>query len=281
MKKMLFSLLALSLLAACATSPTGRRQLMLISPDAAIVQSKQAYLTTVSELDKENKLLDDPKLADRVATITGRLVTEAIALYPNTANWEWSVAIIDDPETVNAWCMAGGRMAVYTGLFDKLKLTDAEFAQIMGHEISHALANHTAERMSRAMATSVGIVALGVASDRPAATMAGGALAAKLALELPNSRTAESEADRIGMELAVLAGYDPDAAVSLWQKMGSLGGAAPPQFLSTHPAPGNREEALAAMIPEMRKLNPTGKLARVTAIEIIRDAPAGTSRAAR
>ena len=273
MKKLLLLLLAASLITACATSPTGRRQLMLISPDAAIVQSKQAYLSTVSDLDKENKLVDDPKLADRVATITGRLVTEAIAMYPNTANWEWSVAIIDDPETVNAWCMAGGRMAVYTGLFDKLKLTDAEFAQIMGHEISHALANHTAERMSRAMATSIGILAVGVASDRPAATMAGGALAAKLALELPNSRTAELEADEIGMELAVRAGYDPDAAVTLWQKMGSLGGSAPPEFLSTHPAPGNREAQLAAMIPEMRKLNPTGKLARVTAIEIIRDAP--------
>ena len=273
MKKFVTLALALSLLTACATSPTGRRQLMLISPDAAIVQSKQAYLSTVSDLDKQNKLLDDPKLADRVATITGRLVTEAITMYPNTAKWEWSVAIIDDPETVNAWCMAGGRMAVYTGLFEKLKLTDAEFAQIMGHEISHALANHTAERMSRSMATSVGIVALGVASDRPAATMAGGALAAKVALELPNSRTAESEADEIGMELAVRAGYAPEAAVTLWQKMGSLGGSKPPEFLSTHPAPGNREAALAEMIPEMRKLNPAGKLARVTAIEIIRDAP--------
>ena len=83
-----------------------------------------------------------------MATITGRLVTEAITLYPNSRDWEWSVAIIDGPDTVNAWCMAGGRMAVYTGLFDKLNLTDDEFAQIMGHEISHALANHTAERMS-------------------------------------------------------------------------------------------------------------------------------------
>jgi predicted Zn-dependent protease len=272
--KLLLIAVGMSLLTACATSPTGRRQLMLISPDAAIVQSKQAYLTTVSDLDKQNKLIDDPKMSDRVGSITGRLVTEAIAMYPNTANWEWSVAIIDDPETVNAWCMAGGRMAVYTGLFEKLKLTDAEFAQIMGHEISHALANHTAERMSRAMATSVGIVAIGVMSDKPLATMAGGAMAAKVALELPNSRTAETEADKIGMELAVRAGYDPDAAVSLWQKMGSMGGSAPPEFLSTHPAPGNREAELAAMIPEMRKLNPTGKLARVTAIEIVRDAPA-------
>jgi len=254
MKKVFILALALGLLTACATSPTGRRQLMLISPDAAIVQSKQAYLSTVSDLDKENKLLDDPKVADRVATITGRLVTEAIAMYPNTANWEWSVAIIDDPETVNAWCMAGGRMAVYTGLFDKLKLTDAEFAQIMGHEISHALANHTAERMSRSMATSIGVLAVGIASDKPMATMAGGAMAAKLALELPNSRTAESEADRIGMELAVRAGYDPDAAVTLWQKMGALGGSTPPQFLSTHPSPGNREAELAAMMDRSNRV---------------------------
>ncbi len=270
MKRLLTLALVLCLLPACATSPTGRKQLMLISPDMAIVESKKAYLSTVEDLDKENKLVDDPKLVDRVATITGRLVTEAIVLYPQTSQWEWSVAIIDDPETVNAWCMAGGRMAVYTGLFDKLKLTDAEFAQIMGHEISHALANHTAERMSRAMATQLGIIAIGVTSDRPAVTMAGAAMAAKVALELPNSRTAESEADRIGMELAVRAGYDPDAAVSLWQKMGSLGGSKPPEFLSTHPAPGNREATLAAMIPEMRKLNPNGKLAPVHPVQIVR-----------
>lgn len=270
MKKVLLLILAVSLLPACATSPTGRSQLMLISPDAAIVESRKAYLSTVSELDKADKLVDDPKMMDRVATITGRLVTEAILMFPHTRNWEWSVAIIDDPETVNAWCMAGGRMAVYTGLFAKLKLTDAEFAQIMGHEISHALANHTAERMSRAMATSLGVVAVGVMSENKGASMAGAALAAKLALELPNSRTAESEADRIGMELAVRAGYDPDAAVTLWQKMGSLGGSKPPAFLSTHPAPGNREAALAQMVPAMRKLNPSGTLAAVHPVQIVR-----------
>jgi predicted Zn-dependent protease len=270
MKKMLILLLTLTLLPACVSSPTGRSQLMLISPDAAIVESRKAYLSTVSDLDKENKLIDDPALMDKVQTITGRLVTEAIALYPQSADWEWSVAIIDDPEMVNAWCMAGGRMAVYTGLFEKLKLTDAEFAQIMGHEISHALANHTAERMSRAMATTLGVVVLGVMSDSPAAAMGGAAVAAKVALELPNSRTAESEADRIGIELATRAGYDPDAAVTLWQKMGSLGGSKPAEFLSTHPAPENRQAALAALTPEMRKLNPQGKLAAVSPITIIR-----------
>ena len=270
MSKFLLSLLALTLLPACTTSPTGRTQFMLVSPESAIVESRKAYLSTVSELDQENKLVDDPRMADRVRTITGRLVTEAIALYPNSADWEWSVAIVDDPETVNAWCMAGGRMAVYTGLFEKLKLTDAEFAQIMGHEISHALANHTAERMSRAMATTLGVIAIGAAADNHAAALGGAAVAAKLALELPNSRTAESEADRIGIELATRAGYDPDAAVTLWQKMGTLNDSNPPEFLSTHPAPGNREAALAALTPQMRQLNPQGTLAVVHGVEIVR-----------
>jgi predicted Zn-dependent protease len=270
MKKILLVLLALSLLPACATSPTGRSQFMLISPDAAIVESKKAYLSTVNELDQQNKLVDDPKMADRVATITGRLVSVAIDKFPQSADWEWSVAIVDDPEMVNAWCMAGGRMAVYTGLFEKLKLTDDEFAQIMGHEISHALANHTAERMSRAMATTLAVVAVGAASDNTGLAMGGAAMAAKLALELPNSRTAESEADEIGMRLATLAGFDPDAAVTLWQKMGAQGGSKPPEFLSTHPAPTNREATLAGMTPEMRKLNPKGIKAPVHPVDIVR-----------
>ncbi|MBT6125307.1 MAG: M48 family metallopeptidase [Halieaceae bacterium] len=270
MKRLLLALLALSLLPACVTSPTGRAQLMLISPESAIVESKKAYLSTVSELDKENKLVDDPKLMDRVATITGRLVTVAKQKYPKSANWEWSVAIVDDPKTVNAWCMAGGRMAVYTGLFSELNLTDDEFAQIMGHEISHALANHTAERMSRAMATSLGIIAVSVAADNHGAAMLGAAAAAKVALELPNSRTAELEADNLGMRLATQAGYEPDAAITLWQKMAKTGGSAPPEFLSTHPAPGNREAQLAAMIPEMRGLNPDGRLAPIAPVQIVR-----------
>lgn len=260
----------LAFLTACTTSPTGRSQFMLISPEAAIVESKKAYLSTVGELDANDKLVDDPLMADRVATITGRLVTEAIALYPHTADWEWSVAIIDDDETVNAWCMAGGRMAAYTGLFEQLKLTDDEFAQIMGHEISHALANHTAERMSRAIAINLGVVAAGVAADHHGAAMAGAALAAKFALELPNSRVAESEADRIGIELAALAGYDPKAAATLWEKMASLPGDRPPEFMSTHPAPENRQAALVALAPEMLALNPSLKRAEVTPVQIVR-----------
>jgi Zn-dependent protease with chaperone function len=144
------------LLSSCAVSPTGRTQFIIISPDAAIIESEAAYLDTVRQLDDEDKLVGDPLTVARVARITGRLVSIAVADFPASADWKWSVAIVDDAETVNAWCMAGGRMAVYTGLFDQLELTDDEFAQIMGHEISHALANHTAERMSRAMATAAG-----------------------------------------------------------------------------------------------------------------------------
>lgn len=259
------------MLAACATSPTGRSQLMLVSPQAAIVESRKAYLSTVGQLGADDKLLDDPLVADRVATITGRLVTEAIREHPQSRDWEWSVALIDDPDTVNAWAMAGGRMAVYTGLFEKLQLTDAEFAHIMGHEIAHALANHTAERMSRAIATNMGIAVVGATSDSPALTTTGAAMAAKLALELPNSRTAESEADEIGIELATRAGYSPDAAVTLWKKMGSLGGPRPAEFLSTHPAPENRQAVLAELADKVRKFNPQERLSEVHPVDIIQE----------
>jgi predicted Zn-dependent protease len=252
--KLVIAVVLAGLLAACSTSPTGRRQLLLISPESAIVESRAAYLSTVQQLDAENKLLDDPALEDRVQVITGRLVAIAVQEYPHTKDWSWSVALIDDPDTVNAWCMAGGRMAVYSGLIDRLELTDDEFAQIMGHEISHALANHTAERMSVAMATSVGVAAAGIASERTGAALAGAALAAQLAVKLPNSRTGESEADAIGIELASKAGYDPAAAVTLWQKMEAEGGAGPAEFLSTHPAPGNRQATLAAMVPDMQAI---------------------------
>jgi predicted Zn-dependent protease len=241
-----------SLLVACATSPTGRSQLMLVSEQQAITASKQAYVEMLQPLEKQGKVDNNPVVTKRVQTITDRLIVEAIKMRPETRQWDWSVKVIDDPEVVNAWCMAGGKMAIYTGLIQKLKPTDDELAQVMAHEISHALANHTAERMSVAMATSLGVLAVGAASDNNrGATMAGAALAAKLAIELPNSRTSEAEADRIGIELAAKAGYDPHAAVTLWQKMNKLGGNRVPEFLSTHPAPANREKTLQDLIPQM------------------------------
>ena len=257
------------LLSSCAVSPTGRTQFIIISPDAAIIESEAAYLDTVRQLDDEDKLVGDPLTVARVARITGRLVSIATADFPESADWKWSVAIVDDTETVNAWCMAGGRMAVYTGLFDQLELTDDEFAQIMGHEISHALANHTAERMSRATATAAGVAVIGAASDKGGAAMAGAAVLANVALTLPNSRDAENEADVMGMVLATKAGYDPEAAVTLWQKMGDVSDERPAEFLSTHPAPENRQAALNAMIPRMLEINSDRTKAPIHPVTIV------------
>jgi len=239
------------LLMACATSPTGRRQFMIVSEDTAISASKQAYVEMLKPYEQQGKIDNDPALKKRVYEITGRLIAQAIKMRPETKNWDWSIKIIDDPKTVNAWAMAGGKMALYTGLVDKIKPTDDELAQVLGHEIAHALAKHSAEKMSVAMASSIGVLAVGVAADNKGLALTGAALAAALAVEKPNSRAAESEADRIGIELAAKAGYDPRAAITLWQKMAKVGGQGPPQFLSTHPSPANREKKLAEYVPEM------------------------------
>ncbi len=254
----------------CATSPTGRSQLIIISPDRAIADSEIAYEETIGTMREKGALINDPFTVERVARITGRLVSVAITKYPASKNWKWSVAIIHDPKTVNAWCMAGGRMAVYSGLFHQLKLTDDEFAQIMGHEISHALANHTAERMSRAMATSVTLEIVGRIAGMSGRSLSGATQLANIALELPNSRESESEADVMGMILATEAGFDPKASITLWEKMSALDDRRPADFLNTHPSPDNRQHALNSMIPKMRKLNPQESKAPVHEVTIIR-----------
>jgi predicted Zn-dependent protease len=253
MRKIHFTLiLCVTLILACATSPTGRRQLMIVSEDSAISASKQAYVEMLKPYEQKGKVDNDPVLKDRVYRITGRLIAQAIKMRPETKNWDWSIKIIDEPETVNAWAMAGGKMALYTGLVNKIKPTDDELAQVLGHEIAHALAKHSAEKMSVAMASSIGVAAVGIAADsNRGLALTGAALAAALAVQKPNSRAAESEADRIGIELAAKAGYNPRAAITLWQKMAQVGGKGPPQFLSTHPSPANREKKLAEYVPEM------------------------------
>jgi predicted Zn-dependent protease len=258
------------IVAACAVSPTGRRQLALVSEDSAIVASQEAYAMQIGELRSAGKIVaESANVSRRVDAITERLVAQAVALRPETAEWQWSVEVIDEPEVVNAWCMAGGRMAIYTGLIEKLDPTDDELAQVMAHEISHALANHTAERMSVAIATNAGVALAGILSEDAQRTMSTAAVAAALAIQMPNSRTAESEADEIGIELAAKAGYNPNAAISLWQKMASVSGGGPPQFLSTHPSPANRQQRLAELAPQMmayyeqaRRNAPTRSIAR-------------------
>ena len=251
-------LLALTLfLAACQTAPvTGRKQLMLVPESQAIQASTQAYAEVLAPIKKQGKLNDDPAMKARVDKITARLVAQAIKYRPETQSWDWQVAVIDDPKTLNAWCMAGGRMAIYSGIITQLSLSDDEIAQVMGHEIAHALAKHTAERMSTAMASEaalqVGAMLLGSDSVTSQMTLKAAAAATTVGVQLPNSRQQESEADRIGIELAAKAGYDPHAAPRLWEKMlQATGGKGQSDFLSTHPQSEKREAALAALIPQM------------------------------
>ena len=246
-------LVILPLIAACATNIAGRKQLMLISESSAIQASKQAYAETLKPLEKEGKLDNDPVLVKRIQDITDRLVEQAVVLRPDTRDWEWSVRLIDDPDSVNAWAMAGGKMAIYTGLIEQLKPSDDEIAQVMAHEIAHALANHSAERMSIALANNMALAVYQSSDSATASNVTLAAVAAQVAITLPNSRTSETEADKIGIKLAAMAGYDPHAAVSLWQKMRKVSGNGGPEFLRTHPSPKNREKDLQKMIPKVMK----------------------------
>jgi predicted Zn-dependent protease len=275
-------LLSTALVAGCAENQlTGRDQFLLVSEQQALSGSASAYAQMIAQLDKKKKIEHGTPRVEKVREITERLIAQAVRFRPETAKWSWDVQVIDEPKTVNAFCMAGGKMAIYTGMWEQLKASDAEVAQVMGHEISHALANHTQERMSVAMATSiatqVAAIAISANSNSPAAGLAvsGVALAAAVAIQLPNSRESEAEADQIGIELAARAGYDPAAAATLWEKMGRLdGGKAPPEFISTHPSPQNRAARLRELGARLQPLYAAAKDQPLDAPNFLERAPA-------
>lgn len=264
-------LVASLFLSGCATNAvTGRTQLMLVSEQSAITQSSSAYSSLIGGLSKSGKLSKDEKLISRVKEITNRLITQAVKYRPATKDWKWSVTVIDEPETVNAFCMAGGKMAIYTGLINKVKPSDDELAQVMGHEISHALASHTAEKMSVRLAAGLAVVAITASANQNnrQATQDLSSFAALTLVTLPNSRVAENEADTIGIEIAAKAGYDPRAAVTLWEKMMKASGQTSRfDFLSTHPASPKRIEALASLESKILPIYETGKENRNAAVQ--------------
>lgn len=209
----------------------------LVSESEVEKAAAQNYTEILSEAKGSRALNTDAKLTQRVRAISNRLIAQVPVLRPDAANWQWQVNVIDSDE-VNAWCMPGGRMAVYSGFIKAVKPTDDELAAVMGHEIAHALREHTREKMSQQMATSLGLSVLSAVTGTNLTGDLGGTLT-NVMFTLPNSRQFESEADAIGVELAARAGFDPRAAVTLWQKMGALGGSTP-ELLSTHPSPATR-----------------------------------------
>jgi predicted Zn-dependent protease len=216
-----------------------RQQRMLVSAQEVDDGAKQAYAKMMAEAQKKNALDRDPAQVARIRSITQRLVAQTGAFRADSKNWPWEVHVLSLAE-VNAWCMPGGKMAMYTGLIEKLKATDDELAAVMGHEIAHALREHSREQVSQQMGTqmAVGVVGAFLGLGDLGQSLAGAV--ADVTLNLPKSRTAEVEADRIGVELAARAGFDPHAAVALWEKMTKLGGSQGPNFLSTHPSHENR-----------------------------------------
>ena len=245
------AMLAALALASCETVQTTqpgavgveRQQSMLLSAGQVEKSAVQAYQQEMKKAAAKNLLNRDAAQVTRVKSVAQRLIPATAAFRPDAPKWAWEVNVITSGD-VNAWCMPGGKMAVYTGLIDKLKITDDELAAVMGHEIAHALREHGRERMSQAYAQQIGLSVVGAALGLGQGGMELAQIATDVTFNLPNSREHEVEADRVGVELAARGGYDPRAAVTLWQKMGQVGGGAPPQFLSTHPSPQNRASDL-------------------------------------
>ena len=216
-----------------------RKQTMMVSSADMNRSAVKAYGQILGEARKKGQLNQDAAQLGRVRAVAGRLIPQTAAFRGDAPGWQWEVNVITSKE-VNAWCMPGGKIAVYTGLIEKLQATDEELAAVLGHEIAHALREHSRERASQAMAQSVGISVVGAVLGVPGIAQDLTQALIDVTFNLPNSRTDEVEADRIGVELAARAAYDPHAAVTLWEKMNKLGGSQPPQFLSTHPSHASR-----------------------------------------
>ena len=216
-----------------------RRQTMLVSSQEVNDGAARAYQQTLQDAAKKNQLDRDAAQLARVRGIAQRLIGRTGALRPDAPGWAWEVHVITSQE-VNAWCMPGGKIAVYTGLIDQLRVTDEELAAVMGHEIAHALREHGREQASQAMAQGIAINVIGAVAGLSAGAQDLSQLVLDLTFNLPHSRRDETEADRIGVELAARAGYNPHAAIGLWEKMQKSGGGKPPQFLSTHPSDASR-----------------------------------------
>lgn len=239
----LLSLLLLALVAACAQVKTttpgvvgiDRPQSMTYPADKFNQQMSASYTQMMQGAAQKHRLNQDAAMVARVRGIAQRLIPHTAVFRPDAASWTWEVNVIISNE-LNAFCAAGGKIAFYSGIIERLKLSDDEIAAIMGHEISHALREHGRERASQQLGTQLGITLVGIAMGANQSQMNVAGDLSKYLYLLPNSREHETEADRIGVELAARAGYDPRAAIAVWHKMQGIDSRKPPQFASTHPS---------------------------------------------
>src|SRR5215813_14535292 len=217
-----------------------RRQLLLVSSAKMDQSAALAYQKVLQGETPKGNVNRNPQQVERVRAIAKRLIPQTAVFRRDAVDWKWEVNVLTSPE-INAWCMPGGKIAFYSGILEKLSLTDEEIAAVMGHEISHALREHARERASQQLATSVGASAVGalLGVGQTGTDLAG--MVGQVTFLLPYSRLHETEADRMGVELAARAGYDPRAAIALWEKMSKFsGGGSTPALLSTHPSNEDR-----------------------------------------
>ena len=265
MKNFLFLFLIASLLAGCAVNQvTGRKQLSLVTESELQLMATSQYKTFLSENKALSNSNNNAAMVDRV----GSRIANAITKYYNNKGqssvlegYKWEFNTVESKD-VNAWCMPGGKVVVYTGLLPVTQ-NETALAIVMGHEIAHAIAKHGNERMSQAMVQQLGGTALEAAlSQKPQQTkdlfMKSYGIGSQVGAMLPWSRNQETEADKFGLIFAAMAGYDPREAIPFWQRMSAAGGAGQPEFLSTHPSDETRLKKLSQFMPEALKYY-TGK----------------------
>jgi metalloendopeptidase OMA1, mitochondrial len=233
----------------CVTVPeTGRQSFILVSESQEMALGLQSY----QQVLKESKLSKDTDTVARVRRIGNRIAKAA-----NKPEYKWEFNVIEDDKTANAFCLPGGKVAVYTGILPYTQ-NDAGLATVIAHEVGHAIARHGGERMTNAILTQVGQAGLNAALSgmSPAAVQAANVaygVGSNVGFILPFSRFEESEADHIGLILMAKAGYDPREAVYFWERMASKGGDKPPEFLSTHPSDAKRIQQIKSLLPDALK----------------------------
>jgi predicted Zn-dependent protease len=249
----------------CVTTTAGgavggdRKQLLLVSAEQLDQAAAQGYAKLKSDSAAKGALNQDHALLQRVKAIANRLEPQTKIFRPDAPGWKWEVNVITSDQ-VNAFCMPGGKIMVYTGLAKQLGLSDDELAVVIGHEMSHALREHSREQISQALAaqTAIGIGSALLGLEQSTADIANVGYEALIATRF--SRTDENEADRMGLELMARAGYDPRAAVTLWQKMiKAKSGSQPPEFLSSHPTDASRVATIQSLLPTVMPLYVTAR----------------------